>query len=172
MKHLTTMEAAANLLLDRLDRGEDVSLEVSTEDASTTGLMRLIMEIHDLARQRRQGIAINRVGERTIRLITPRHEMLTRVCAHPWQNPPRGRGFRQRIPWQDDVDAVLQNQSWEIASRSSAILTRPVPPLTAHPCQACWLIRTSGERVRRPRREGMPPRIPRTAVGRPHLKCG
>jgi|SRR5215218_5536580 len=98
MKHLTTMEAAANLLLDRLDRGEDVSLEVSTEDASTTGLMRLIMEIHDLARQRRQGIAINRVGERTIRLITPRHEMLDTGVRSPLAESAQGPRFQTAYP--------------------------------------------------------------------------
>jgi hypothetical protein len=35
-----------------------------------------------------------------------------------------------------------------------------------------WVFRTLGEGRDRPRREGMPPTIPRTAVGRRHQKCG
>ncbi len=68
MKELTTMEAAATLMLDELERGKSVSLDIHAEDASTAGLMRLIMMVHEQASKRRIAITMEPTDERTIRL--------------------------------------------------------------------------------------------------------
>lgn len=68
MKELTTMEAAAALMLDELERGKSVRLDIQAEDASTAGLMRLIRAVHEQASKRRVAITMELTDERTIRL--------------------------------------------------------------------------------------------------------
>ncbi len=67
-RRLDSMQAAATHLLDTLEAGKDVTLEITAQDTETGGLLRLITEIHGVAVDRRVGITIMPVGERGIRL--------------------------------------------------------------------------------------------------------
>ncbi len=67
-RRLDSMQAAAAHLLDTLEAGQDVTLEITARDAETEGLLRLITEIHEVAVDRRVGITIVPLGERGIRL--------------------------------------------------------------------------------------------------------
>ncbi len=67
-RRLDSMQAAAMDLLDTLEAGQDVTLEITAQDTETGGLLRLITEIHGVAVDRRVGITIMPVGKRGIRL--------------------------------------------------------------------------------------------------------
>ncbi len=68
-RRLDSMQEAADHLLDTLESGREVTLEITARDEETGGLLRLITEIHGVAITRRKGISIERVGERAIRLM-------------------------------------------------------------------------------------------------------
>ncbi len=67
-RRLNSMQAAADHLLDTLEAGKDVMLEITAQDAETEGLLRLITEIHEVATTRRVGITLTPMGERGVRL--------------------------------------------------------------------------------------------------------
>ncbi len=67
-RRLTSMQEAARHLLDTLLEGQPVSLEIAAQDESTGGLLRLITEIHDAARERRVAVRLEPMGERGVRL--------------------------------------------------------------------------------------------------------
>ncbi len=68
-RRLDSMQEAADHLLDTLESGREVTLEITARDEETGGLLLLIAEIHDVATARRMGINVDRVGERGIRLV-------------------------------------------------------------------------------------------------------
>lgn len=55
-------------LLDTLEAGQDVTLDVTAQDESTEGLLRLITEIHEAASDRCVGITLTPVGGQGVRL--------------------------------------------------------------------------------------------------------
>jgi len=63
----STQGAAAHLL-DALEAGRDVTLEITARDEETGGLLRLIAEVHEVARARRLGVTLAPMGERGVRL--------------------------------------------------------------------------------------------------------
>ncbi len=67
-RRLDSMQEAADHLLDTLESGREVTLEITAQDTETEGLLRLITEIHGVAVDRRISISIMPVGERGIRL--------------------------------------------------------------------------------------------------------
>ncbi len=67
-RRLDSMQEAAAHLLDTLEAGQEVTLEITAQDTEAGGLLRLITEIHGVAVERRVGISIMPVGERGIRL--------------------------------------------------------------------------------------------------------
>ncbi len=67
-RRLDSMQEAAAHLLDTLESGRDVTLEITAQDTETGGLLRLISEIHGVAVERRVGITMTPVEERGIRL--------------------------------------------------------------------------------------------------------
>ena len=77
--------------------------------------------------------------------------------------PPRVNGHRGRLGGCQRVCTEAVSPTAEPMDSAS---------VDANMCQGCRLTRTLGEGRRRPKREGMRPMVPRTATGRPHLKCG
>ncbi|MDP9358642.1 MAG: hypothetical protein M3R02_25850 [Chloroflexota bacterium] len=67
-RRLDSMQEAATHLLDTLEAGRDITLDVTAQDESTGGLLRLITEIHEAATTRRVGITLTPMGERGVRL--------------------------------------------------------------------------------------------------------
>ncbi len=67
-RRLDSMQAAATHLLDTLEAGREVTLEITAQDTETGGMLRLITEIHGVAVDRRVGISMAPAGERGIRL--------------------------------------------------------------------------------------------------------
>ncbi len=67
-RRLDSMQAAAMDLLDTLEAGQDVTLEITAQDTETGGLLRLITEIHEVAQARRLGVTLAPMGERGVRL--------------------------------------------------------------------------------------------------------
>ncbi len=65
-RRLDSMQAAAAHLLDTLEAGQDVTLEITAQDAETEGLLRLITELHGVAVKRRVGITMAPAGKRGI----------------------------------------------------------------------------------------------------------
>lgn len=65
---VNTMHEAAAHLLDALERGRPVTLEITARDAATGGLLRLLSAIHEAATARRLGIVLTPAGERGVRL--------------------------------------------------------------------------------------------------------
>ncbi len=65
-RRLDSIQEAAAHLLDTLEAGQDVTLEITARDAETKGLLRLITELHELAVERRVGITMAPAGERRI----------------------------------------------------------------------------------------------------------
>lgn len=67
-RRLDSMQEAAAHLLDTLEAGRDITLDVTAQDESTGGLLRLITEVHAVAKARRIGITMSTMGERGLRL--------------------------------------------------------------------------------------------------------
>ncbi len=67
-QRLDSMQEAAAHLLDTLQAGKEVTLEITARDAETGGLLRLITEIHEVAQVRRLGVTLAPMGERGVRL--------------------------------------------------------------------------------------------------------
>ncbi len=67
-RRLDSMQEAAAHLLDTLESGKDVTLEITAQDTETWGLLRLITEIHELAIKHQTGISITKTGEWAIQL--------------------------------------------------------------------------------------------------------
>ena len=67
-RRLDSMQEAAAHLLDTLEAGKDVTLEIAAQDQETEGLLQLITEIHEVARARRLGVTLAPMGERGVRL--------------------------------------------------------------------------------------------------------
>ncbi len=65
-RRLDSMQEAAAHLLDTLEAGKDVTLEITARDEETGGLLQLITEIHGAAATRRVGVTMTPVGERGI----------------------------------------------------------------------------------------------------------
>ena len=71
-RHMDSMQAAADHLLDTLEAGREVTLEITARDEETDGLLRLITEIHEAATVRRVGVTMTASGERGICLTLRR----------------------------------------------------------------------------------------------------
>ncbi len=67
-RRLDSMQAAAVHLLDTLEAGKEVTLEITARDEETGGLLRLIAEIHEVAQVRRLGVTLAPIGEQGLRL--------------------------------------------------------------------------------------------------------
>ncbi len=67
-RRLDSMQEAATHLLDTLEAGREVALEITARDEETGGLLRLITEIHEVAQARRLGVTPAPMGERGVRL--------------------------------------------------------------------------------------------------------
>ncbi len=67
-RRLDSMHEAAAHLLDTLEAGREVTLEITARDEETGGLLRLITEIHEVAQARCLGVTLAPMGERGIRL--------------------------------------------------------------------------------------------------------
>ncbi len=67
-RRLNSMQAAAVHLLDTLESGREVTLEITARDEETRSLLRLITEIHEVAQARRMGITLAPMGEGGVRL--------------------------------------------------------------------------------------------------------
>ncbi len=67
-RRLDSMQAAAVHLLDTLEAGKEVTLEITARDEETGGLLRLITEIHEVAQARRLGVTLAPMGEGGVRL--------------------------------------------------------------------------------------------------------
>ncbi len=67
-RRLDSMQAAADHLLNTLEEGQEVTLEITARDEETSGLLRLITEIHEVAQARRLGVTLAPMGERGVRL--------------------------------------------------------------------------------------------------------
>ncbi len=67
-RRLDSMQAAAVHLLDTLEAGKEVTLEITARDEETRGLLRLIAEIHEVAQARRLGVTLAPIGEQGLRL--------------------------------------------------------------------------------------------------------
>ncbi len=67
-RRLDSMQEAADHLLDTLETGKDVTLEITARDEEAAGLLRLITEIHEVAQARHLGVTLARMGERGARL--------------------------------------------------------------------------------------------------------
>ncbi len=67
-RRLDSMQEAATHLLDTLEAGKEVTLEITARDEETGGLLRLITEIHEVAQERRLGVTLAPVGESGLRL--------------------------------------------------------------------------------------------------------
>ncbi len=67
-RRLDSMQAAATHLLDTLEAGKEVTLEITARDEEAGGLLRLITEIHEVAQARRLGVTLAPMGERGVRL--------------------------------------------------------------------------------------------------------
>ncbi|MDP9354166.1 MAG: hypothetical protein M3R02_02595 [Chloroflexota bacterium] len=67
-RRLDSMQEAATHLLDTLESGREVTLEITARDEETGGLLRLITEVHAVAKARRIGITMSTMGERGLRL--------------------------------------------------------------------------------------------------------
>ncbi|MDP9357475.1 MAG: hypothetical protein M3R02_19735 [Chloroflexota bacterium] len=67
-RRLDSMQEAADHLLDTLEAGKEVTLEITARDEETGGLLRLITEIHEVAQARRLGVTLAPMGERGVRL--------------------------------------------------------------------------------------------------------
>ncbi|MDP9356998.1 MAG: hypothetical protein M3R02_17260 [Chloroflexota bacterium] len=65
-RRLDSMQEAAAHLLDTLESGKDVTLEITARDEETGGLLQLITEIHGVAVKRRVGITMAPAGKRGI----------------------------------------------------------------------------------------------------------
>ncbi len=63
-----SMQEAAAHLLDTLQAGKEVTLEITARDEETGGLLRLITEIHEVATARQLGVTLVPMGERGVRL--------------------------------------------------------------------------------------------------------
>ncbi|MGI8475946.1 MAG: hypothetical protein ACR2OO_06210 [Thermomicrobiales bacterium] len=67
-RHVGSLHEAAIHLLDTLISGGQVTLDITAQDAATGALLRLITEIHDAARYRHVGIAMEPLGTLGLRL--------------------------------------------------------------------------------------------------------
>ncbi len=67
-RRLDSMQEAAAHLLNTLETGRDITLEVTAQDESTGGLLRLITEIHEVAQARHLGVTLAPIGEQGLRL--------------------------------------------------------------------------------------------------------
>ena len=67
-RRLDSMQEAATHLLDTLEAGREVMLEITARDEEAGGLLRLITEIHEVAQARRLGVTLVPMGERGVRL--------------------------------------------------------------------------------------------------------
>ncbi len=67
-RRLDSMQEAADHLLDALEAGREVTLEITARDEEAGGLLRLITEIHEVAQARRLGVTLAPMGERGVRL--------------------------------------------------------------------------------------------------------
>ncbi len=67
-RQLDSMQEAATHLLDTLESGREVTLEITARDEETGGLLRLISEIHDVATARQLGVTLVPMEERGVRL--------------------------------------------------------------------------------------------------------
>ncbi len=67
-RRLDSMQEAADHLLDTLEAGRDVTLEITARDEETGGLLRLITEIHEVAQARHLGVTLAPMGDRGVRL--------------------------------------------------------------------------------------------------------
>jgi hypothetical protein len=68
---LTSLQEAARHLLDEIEQGRDVSLDIASSDTETGALLLLVMEQHDAAHKRQVGVLIDKVSADTIRLSVP-----------------------------------------------------------------------------------------------------
>ena len=71
-RRLDSMREAADHLLDTLEAGREVTLEITARDEETEGLLRLITEIHEAATVRRVGVTMTAARERSICLTLRR----------------------------------------------------------------------------------------------------
>ncbi len=67
-QRLDSMQEAATHLLDTLEAGKEVTLEITARDEETGGLLRLVTEIHEVATARRVGVTLAPMGECALRL--------------------------------------------------------------------------------------------------------
>ncbi|MDP9354290.1 MAG: hypothetical protein M3R02_03240 [Chloroflexota bacterium] len=67
-RRMDSMQEAADHLLDTLEAGKEVTLEITARDEEAGGLLRLITEIHEVAQARRLGVTLAPMGERGVRL--------------------------------------------------------------------------------------------------------
>ncbi len=67
-RRLDSMQEAAADLLDTLESGRNVPLEIMARDEEIGGLLRLITQIHEMAQARRLGVTLAPMGERGVRL--------------------------------------------------------------------------------------------------------
>jgi hypothetical protein len=58
----------ARYLLDAIEQGRDICLEITARDTETGALLLLILELHEAAQRRNVGVRINQLSPKTIRL--------------------------------------------------------------------------------------------------------
>ena len=65
---LTSLQEMARHLLDSVEQGRDVSLEITGRDTETGALLLLILELYEAAQRRNVGVQIDQLSPDTIRL--------------------------------------------------------------------------------------------------------
>lgn len=65
---LTSLQEMARHLLDSVEQGREVCLEITGRDTEAGALLLLILELHEAARRRNVGVQINQMSPDTIRL--------------------------------------------------------------------------------------------------------